>query len=404
MNKVKATAGAGRLAALMAAAAVAALVAGCRDDEAKRFGYKGADLAEEEKMFFSTGPSVTNWVPARVLTVFEEYPISPEESALIKAAGVVEPGAPLEKIPEGYEKFADEPWFVTWTKKDSVNFGKKGVNGFVSHYDEDKKVWETSETYFSSYYDDEASALAALADIRKAVADGFSPKRFHDFDKCWVAEYLRIRVMCLVGQKPDGKWSCMLDIQDKNRSGCGQWEPVDAQEERLAAYKYRKALVAWKEAKAKAVADNHAAVEKARAERGLELFGGETGKFETSEGGTAYQRLGAKPAAEVAGREEFWKERVAALSKATGVAFGAEPTKQDDPSGFAVWYAVASSDIYDARLDVAFPPEKKADEPGRKPEEGEEPAPEPQAQWRELCFEKVLPGFEPPPRPEPPKR
>jgi hypothetical protein len=387
----------------MAAAAVAAFVAGCGENEAKKFGYKGADLADEEMMFFSTGPSVTNWVPARVLNVFEEYPISPEETALIKAAGVVEPGAPLAKIPEGYEKFADEPWFVTWTKKDVENFGKKGVNGFVSHYDESKKVWETSETYFSSYYDDETGALAALADIRKAVADGFSPKRFYDFDKCWVAEYLRIRVMCLVGQKPDGKWSCMLDIQDKNRSGCGQWEPLDAQEERLAAHNYRKALVEWKAAKAKVVADNHAAVEKARAERGIELFGDPSGKFETSEGGTAYQRLGAKPASEVTNREVFWKERVAAISKATGVAFNGEPTKQDDPSGFAIWYVVASSDIYDARLDVAFPP-VKVEEPAQNPQEGEEPAPKPQVQWRELCFEKVLPGFEVPPRPQPPKR
>ena len=81
--------GAGRLAAFMAVAAVAALVAGCGENEAKKFGYKGADLAEEEMMFFSTGPSVTNWVPARVLNVFEDYPISPEESALIKAAGVI---------------------------------------------------------------------------------------------------------------------------------------------------------------------------------------------------------------------------------------------------------------------------------------------------------------------------
>ena len=86
---------------LMIAAAAAALLAGCAK-EAERFGYKGADLAEEEPMFFSTGPGVTNWVPARVLSVCEEYPVSAEEAALVAAAGVITPSETLEKIPEGY--------------------------------------------------------------------------------------------------------------------------------------------------------------------------------------------------------------------------------------------------------------------------------------------------------------
>ena len=384
-------------------AVAAIIVAGCSDNEAKRFGYKGADLADNDKMFFSTGPTVTNWVPTRVLSVVEEYPMSADEAALVKAAGVIEPSASLESVPEGYAKLSEEPWFTTWRKDGVENFGIKGVNGFISHYNEDKKVWETSETFFSAYYQDEAAALESLAKIRKAVAEGFSPKKFYEFKNCWVAEYLRLRVMCLVGQKPDGTWSCMLDINDKCRPGCGQWEPVEAQAERLADYKYRKELSAWKIAKEKVVVDNHAAIEKIRAERGLEFFGDGAAPFESGDGRTGYQRYGSRPSDEVTNRADLWKERVEALSKATGVVFEGEPKVQDDPSGYAVWFAIASSDIYDVRLDMAFPPEK-AEAEGPRAEEGEPSAPKPHAEWRELCVEKVLPGFEVPPRPQPPAR
>ena len=386
---------------LMIVAAAAALLAGCAK-EAERFGYKGADLADEEPMFFSTGPGVTNWVPARVLSVCEEYPMSAEETALVAAAGVVTPSESLEKIPEGYEKSADEPWFVTWTKE-SESFGKKGKSGFISHYNEDKKVWETSETYFSSYYSDEQSALAALADIRKTIAAQFSPKKFYDFDKCWVAEYLRLRVMCLVGQKPDGTWSCMLDINDKFRSGCGQWEPVPAQEERLAEYKYRKALAAWKSERSRILAENHVAVEKARAERGLALFGEKARQFDAEDGRKGYFTGGTFAFVADADRKAFWDERAKEIEKATGVAFAGEPAVQESPSGYVVWGVAASSDIYDVRLDIAFPPPPPAEEP-KAPVEGEESAqpPVPQGEWRGLCFEKTLPGFEVPARPQPP--
>ena len=387
--------------------AAAAILSGCRKSEAERFGYKGADLHGDDKMFFTTGPSVTNWVPARVLSVCEEYPMSAEEDALIAAAGVVRPGEPMENIPEGYDKFADEPWFVTW-KRDTESFGKKGVDGFISHYNEDRNVWETSETYFSTYYQDEAAALAALAELRKTVGGKFAPKKFYDFDKCWVAEYLRLRVMCVVGQKQDGTWSCMLDIQDKNRSGCGQWEPVEAQAERLADYKYRKDYAAWKTAKTKALADNHAAVEKARAEKGIELFGEGVAPFETDDGRFAYRRFGACAPDEVKDREEFWKAKLEALAKATGTVFEGEVEKQDAPSGYSIWAITASSDIYDVRLDMAFPPaeEKKDGEAdgGKSAEDSAEEAPKPQVEWRELCFEKTLPGFAIPPRPQPPRR
>ena len=372
--------------------AAAAIVAGCRRSEAERFGYKGADLADGDKMFFTAGQGVTNWVPARVLSVCEEYPMSPEETALIAAAGVVMPGEPLEKAPEGYEKSSEEPWFVTWARKGS-SFGRDGVNGFISHWNEDGNVWETSETYFSSYYPDEAGALKALAETRRAIADKFSPKRFHDFDKCWVAEYLRLRVMCIVGQKTDGTWSCMLDINDKCRIGCGQWEPVDAQAERLAEYKYRKALSAWRAEKAEVVNKNHETVEKIRAERGLSLLGEGSREFDADDGRKAYVLTGASDASSLANRIEFWKEKASALAAATGVAFEGEPTTEDVPSGYTIMGATASSDIYDVRLDIAFPPPAE-----------EEPAPKPIVEWRELCIEKMQPGFAIPTRPQPPLR
>ena len=393
---------------LMIVAAAAALFAGCQK-EAERFGYKGVDLADDDLMFFTTGPTVTNWVPARVLSVCEEYPMSAEESALVVAAGVIAPGEPLEKVPEGYAKDSDEPWFAMW-RKETENFGRKGVNGFISHWNEDKNVWETSETYFSSYYPDEAGALAALAETRKIVGSQFSPKKFYDFDKCWVAEYLRLRVMCIVGQKPDGTWSCMLDINDKCRPGCGQWEPVEAQAERLAEYKYRKALVAWKAEKAKILADNHAAVEKIRAEKGLALLGEGAREFDGEDGRKAYIRVGTCDAATVTNRVDFWKEKAAALAAATGVAFEGEPTSEEDPSGYVVMSGLSTNDIYDVRLDMAFPPVPAVAE-GEKPEEAKpegenaegEPAPKPPVEWRELCIEKLQPGFAIPPRPQPPK-
>ena len=393
---------------LMMFVAAAALVAGCQK-EAERFGYKGVDLADDDLMFFTTGPTVTNWVPARVLSVCEEYPMSPEESALVAAAGVITPGEPLEKVPEGYAKDSDEPWFAMW-RKEAENFGRKGVNGFISHWNEDKNVWETSETYFSSYYPDEAGALAALAETRKIIGSQFSPKKFHDFDKCWVAEYLRLRVMCIVGQKPDGTWSCMLDINDKCRPGCGQWEPVEAQAERLAEYKYRKALAAWKAEKSKILSENHAAVEKIRAEKGLALLGEGAREFDGEDGRKAYIRVGTCDAATVTNRVDFWKEKAAVLAAATGVAFDGEPTSEEDPSGYVVLSGLAANDIYDVRLDMAFPPvaategEKSEEEKPEGENAEDESAPKPPVEWRELCIEKLQAGFAIPPRPQPPQR
>lgn len=376
-------------------AVAASIAAGC--SEAKRFGYKGADLAADDMMFFTTAPAVTNWVPARVLSVCENYPMTQDEEAIVAAAGVIAPGVPLAKIPDGYAKSSEEPWFTMWTKE-AENFGRKGVNGFLSHWDEDKNEWETGETYFSSYYPDEAGALATLAATRKAVAEGFSPKKFYDFDRCWVAEYRRIRVMCLVGQKPDGKWSCMLDINDKCLAGCGPWEPLDEQSARLAERNYRKAMAAWKTERENALAANHAAVEKARAERGLQPFDGDVREFEVEDGRKAYMRTGICVAGNVADRQSFWNERAAALAAATGVALEGDPSTEQIPSGYIVMGGSATNDIYDVRLDVAFPPPAPA---AGETAEGE---PAPAVEWREICIEKMQSGIVVPPRPEAPAR
>lgn len=387
---------------LLFLAATAAFVAGCGENEAKRFGYKGADLQDDAPMFFSTGPTVTNWVPARVLSVVEDYPMSPDEEALIAAAGVVTPSGTFEKIPEGYSKSVDEPWFANWTKE-AENLGRKGVNGFIAHFNEDRNVWEAGETYFSSYYPAEAEALAALAETRKLIGERFHPKKFYDFDRCWVAEYLRLRVLCIVGQKADGTWSCMLDIQDKNLSGCGQWEPVDAQEMRLAEYKYRKAVKAWSEAKAKVLADNHEVVEKARRDKGLALLGENARLIDSGDGRKALMAFGSCDAASVTNRMEFWKARADALAAATGVVFEGEPAVEEVSPGFALWNISAASDLYEVRLDMAFQSAEEKSEEEAKPDGEQEPAASPIVEWREICTEKMQPGFEIPPRPQPPE-
>jgi hypothetical protein len=113
----------------------------------------------------------------------------------------------------------------------------------------------------------------------------------------------------------------------------------------------------------------------------------------------------------VTNKLEFWKAKADALAAATGVAFEGEPTTEDDPSGYTIMGASASNDIYDVRLDIAFPPPAQVGEEDGKPAEKaegenaeEEQAPKPMVEWRELCFEKMQPGLAIPPRPQPPQR
>ena len=53
---------------------------------------------------------------------------------ILAAAGVITPSEELAEIPDGYAKWADEPWFVTWPK-DAENFGKREGRGVLSQKD-----------------------------------------------------------------------------------------------------------------------------------------------------------------------------------------------------------------------------------------------------------------------------
>lgn len=383
--------------------AAAALAGGC-SSEAERFGYKGADLEDDEMMYFTIGAGVTNWVPTRVLNVYENYEMSEAEKALVAAAGVVVPSEPLKTVPAGYGESAREPWFTTYTR-DGSNLGLKGVNGFIAHFNEDKKVWETGETWFSSYWDDRDSALAALAALRKTIGEKFSPKKIYSFENCFVAEYLRLRVMCVVGLKGDGKWSCMLNIQDKNRTGCGQWEPVEMQLQRVAEYKYRKAVIAWKADKAKVLAENDSAAAKIREAKGYPAIDATFRTMEAGDGRRVFIRGGMFEVGEGFKADDIWKEKLAALEQVSGVGFTVAATEQTMPDGFVIRSVSASNELYEARLDMACPPpaaEKKQAADGT--EEAAAPAPTPSGEWREMLVLKLLDGRVLPARPAPPQR
>ena len=354
--------------------ALALAFAGCRN-EAEKLGYRGADTADDDQLYFSVGPTVTNWVPARVLMVSEQYEFSADETALVAAAGVVASGEDLKEIPAGYVKRDVEPWFVSWVR-DAECFGKKGVCGFVSHFDEDRGVWQTGETFFSTYWDGGDAARAALADLEREIVEKFHPLKMHRFADCFVAEYRRLRVMALVGQKADGKWSCMLSLQDKNRTGCGPWEPVADQQERVEMVRRAKALKAWRAAKAEVAAKNHAKVEELRQAAKLPAFGEDVRWAETEDGRMMCGMDGQFDAEKVSG-EDFFAAKVKEAGELVGQPFGGEPVVQNVDSNTVMRTATWKGALYEVRVDVATPP----------------------GQWRVLCAEVLQPGFAVPPRP-----
>lgn len=389
--------------ALIVAGVLAAASAGCVKTEAERFGYKGEDLLDPTNLtFLVLSPTVTNWVPERVLSVVEKYDFTEAELAVLKAAGVLMPGEDYAEIGAGYSKSADEPWFVCWTKP-AESFGLKGVVGILSHYDEDARVWQTSESYFSSYWPTREDALDALAKIEAELAAKHQVKKFHRFDGCWVAEYVRLCVMGVVGQKADGQWSCMLDFRDKGRVGCGVWEPVEEQRNRRSLYEYGKAMRQWKQAVKVVVETNRAAVAKAAAEKGLTGFPeARSDGRETPEGMPVLGLFGsAEPeTTEVALKasfEKLWADRVDAVAKALGVSVSEEIAKQDFENQGREWSVVFDGDLYQGRLDVAMPGLPSVGAPA----EGE-PAETPALSclWRILFVEKLQPGFTLPTRPQ----
>ncbi len=343
---------------VVALALLAAL--GCKKSEAERFGYKGSDLDEQTNMtYLSISPTVTNWVPERVLAVCEKYEFTPDELGVLAAAGVLMPGANYPSFPEGYAQTTKEPWFSLWTKPTKA-FGFDGVSGILAHWNEDSGVWETSESYFSSYWKSKDEALTALAGLEAQLAKDHKVKKFHKFPDCWIAEYVRLSVVGVVGQKADGTWSCMLDIRDKNNSGCGAWEPLAEQQTRLNQYVYTKEMRAWRAAMREAWTKNSALVATRAAERALAGF---TNALETSsiEPGRKCRILSGDlpPLAEGDSAEALaaamWTNHVGLIRKNLGVSFAVEPVKEAFESGDVYWRAAAKDDLYETVFEVMVP-------------------------------------------------
>ncbi len=371
-------------------------MANAEPSEAESFGYFGRDLVDATNMtYIVLSPSVTNYVPERVITVMEQYKLSDGEKGALAAAGVLMPGASVKAFPAGYKKESSEPWFTFWTKP-TESFGFKGVAGVLSHFDEDAGKWETSETYFSSYWKTREEAMVAFRKLREDFK-GRGVKKFYDFESCWVAEYLRLSVMCVVGQKADGKWSCMLDFHDKCESGCGPWEDVESQTARLKAWKYARALKAWKAAVEAAKAKSHSIVMDAMKAASLPGYPNAVDVATSTDGLPVKAVFGQASAAEsdapaeAVGRQ-VWAERVADVAKSLGLAFGGSPEVQTVDGAGILLGADWQNEFFAVRLDVAVPYPFK-------PESGGETVLR-EVQWRIVFCELVHKSVEIPRRPE----
>ena len=382
---------------LGSALSFALVICGCckGPSEAELFGYKGEDLNDDEQHYFLTGSGETNYVPARVLNVYESYELTSNELAVIAAAGVIVPSKLLQEIPAGYKVEEKGPWFTIWTKE-AENLGFKGVNGFISHFNDDKKVWETSETYFSSYWDSKEAAEKALATVKETLK-GYGVKKFHNFSDSWIAEYVRLRVMGVVGQKPDGKWSCMLDIQDKCAIGCGQWEGEKEQQDRLNHYVYAKEMKSWKVTVDKMIAGNHSKIAAKRAEKGLgELKGysdwvlGDDNRYITFKSGEFATTNDVRAVA-------LWEELGKDIAAATGIELGAKPEMQKVNDVYSVISLVKMNELYTVRADVAIP---EVVTNAEMPPEQIEAMKNMPGQWRIIIIENMLDGMKLPKKPE----
>lgn len=376
------------------AATAAAVLVGCaQKSEAEKFGYRGMDLDDDDIVPLIVG-TASNMVPARVLNVCEDYEFTAEERVVMAASGLVASMAKFDKLPAGYAVKKAEPWFTTCAK-DAEAFGFKGVAGFVCHVDEDDGSCETGETFFSTYWPSEAEAAKALADLRAKFAAEMKPKRFWDFDKCWIAEYVRLRVLCVCGVNPEGKWTCMLDLQDKQLDGCGAWEPVEEQRAMLARHRHGKAMRAWSAALAKVLDDNHAAILKARG------VADDGRRWDTDAALVRSRECGGEFAAAGRAAENAWESAVSNLSATTGIAMeGALPAPASVLDDCAQWRSVWTNAHYVAEMSLTCPTNLPA--AAAKPDEAGSDASgqPPRGFWRSVVRERLQPGFALPPRPE----
>ena len=382
---------------LFAGLLLGALTVRAEDPELVRFGYVGLDAeADTNRLFFVTPPCETNWVPARVLCVYEDYAYSADERALLAAAGVVTPAATLAEVPSGYARRYDEPWFVGW-ERPAEQLSFTGAAGFLSRYDEDAALWRVGNSYFSSYWADEAEALSALAKLKTEVAK-FRPRAFHGFGGGWVAEYVRLLVIALAGRRPDGTWSCMLEFKDKKGDGCGEWMPVDGQRKRLSDYRYGKALKAWRETVEKARRDNRAAIDRSRDARGLGPLPEVFSTYPQEDGRTVQVMFGGfacvVPESDIEATNAMkaaWSERRAFVEAVSGVKLSETAEAGRLPGGHVLWCASGANELYDARLDMAYPTRDTGPAGGGAiPTNGE---------YRVLLFERTQSGVRIPPCP-----
>ena len=390
------------LPALAAFAAVAALFAGCRKSEAELFGDKGADLKKSMsngESFFIIAPGVTNYLPRRVLCVWEKCEFEPCETALVAAAGIVQPSATLDKIPAGYAKLSEEPWYTTWSK-DSEAFGVKGKIGFVSHFDEDAGKWETGESYFTTHWKTSEEALAQLERFAELFSLEYGAKKIYKFDNCWAAEYRRLRVLGVVGQNALGLWSCMVSVQDKNLPGCGLAESVEVQQEMLDRHLYEKALKKYEKEINEIFETNHAKVEQRRKALSLTALDGEAEWSRRGEAAYSAEIGGALvPSGDfeniAAFRDARWNQIVGKVEKAFGVAC---PTGAVETTVFEGGLEERSfrveNELYDVRVSALFPPEKTEENEKRFPPEAFN------GEWRIYAVEKLLDNVKLPERPQ----
>ena len=389
---------------------VAAAVAGCsckEPTEAEKLGYKGQDiLNSDSRNFIVTSPAVTNWVPERVLSVIEKYEFTEAEKRLVKDFGVLMPSESYKTMPEGYVRDSSEPWFTYWVKKPVEGFSLSGVAGVLSHYNEDAGEWQTSGTYFSSYWPTEEEARAKLDGIKAKIAAEYGVKMFHPIATGWVAEYLRLCVMGVVGQKADGTWACMLDFRDKCNYGCGPWESVSDQQERLDRYVYQKEMKAWRKNLVAILENNRKAVAAKMAESGRTGFAAASGPTQREDYRFEYSVLadfeGLSQTNDLkAVMASVWDAKLAEVAKALGGTFEGEDSG-DESGDFFVKTAQWSTDLHDIRLDVVVGRQMVKDEASEEApvaEGASEPQFENVGRWRVVFCEKLITGEKIPEKP-----
>ena len=292
-----------------------------------------------------------------------------------------------------------------WWSKSVESFGIKGKTGILSHYNEDTKKWETNESYFSSYWASQKEAADTLAKIKEILATGYNVKKFHMIQDGWIAEYLRLCVTCVIGQKPDGTWSCMLDVRDKCNYGCGPWEPESEQQERLNRYVFNKETKAWRKRVSEIFENNHKAILKKFEDAKISGIPNAVGPAQSAEGhyefsaDAMFDNLSQTNELQTV-MASVWTDKLTEVGKALGAEFTGECTTEEKDE-FILKTAQWSSACHDIRLDVIVGKQPIAAETEEESLSSEE-VPQKFAilgRWRVVFREKIITGEVIPPKP-----